>query len=140
PWALMVGLWTSKFGSLASSAELPAVVVAKRVWWPLWWFILFALLTSTVALVIAVCNMGTRLWYAMARSGSLPKVLTRVHPVYKTPVNRIILQWLVNLVTGHLLLWWLGVVTGYFYAILWLGLAVLFLHAMGNIGVFFLYW
>jgi amino acid transporter len=139
-WAIIIGWGTSKIGSLASSTELPAVVVAKRVWGPLWWFILFALLNSTVALVIAVCNMGTRLWYAMARSGSLPKVLTRVHPVYKTPVNTIILQWLVNLVTGLLLLWWLGVVNGYFYEIFVVGLAVLIIYAMGNIGVFFLYW
>jgi amino acid transporter len=139
-WAIIIGWGTSKIGSLASSTELPAVVVAKRVWGPLWWFILFALLNSTVALVIAVCNMGTRLWYAMARSGSLPKVLTRVHPVYRTPVNTIILQWLVNLVTGLLLLWWLGVVNGYFYEIFVVGLAVLIIYAMGNIGVFFLYW
>ena len=73
-------------------------------------------------------------------SGSLPKVLTRVHPVYRTPVNTIILQWLVNLVTGLLLLWWLGVVNGYFYEIFVVGLAVLIVYAMGNIGVFFLYW
>ncbi len=65
-WAIIIGWGTSKIGSLASSTELPAVVVAKRVWGPLWWFILFALLNSTVAVVIAVCNMGTRLWYAMA--------------------------------------------------------------------------
>ena len=74
------------------------------------------------------------LWYAVARSGSLPKVLTRVHPVYRTPVNTIILQWLVNLVTGLLLLWWLGVVNGYFYEIFVAGLAVLIIYAMGNRG------
>jgi amino acid transporter len=139
-WAIIIGWGTSKIGSLPTSAELPAVVVAKRVWGPLWWLILFALLNSTVAVVIAVCNIGTRLWYAMARSGSLPKVLTRVHPVYRTPVNTIILQWLVNLVTGLLLLVWLGAVNGYFYESFVLALAVLIVYAMGNLGVFLLYW
>ncbi len=139
-WAIIIGWGTTKIGSLAGSTELPAVVVAKRVWGPLWWLILFALLNSTVAVVIAVCNMGTRLWYAMARSGSLPKMLSRVHPVYRTPVNTIILQWLVNLVTGLLLLWWLGAVNGYFYESFVLALAVLIVYAMGNVGVFFLYW
>lgn len=139
-WAIIIGWGTDKIGSLPSSAELPAVVVAKRIWGPLWWLILFALLNSTVAVVIAVCNMGTRMWYAMARSGSLPKVLTKVHPVYRTPVNTIILQWLVNLVTGLVLLWWLGSVNGYFYESFVLALAVIVVYGMGNIGVFFLYW
>ena len=80
------------------------------------------------------------MWYAMARSGSLPKVLTKVHPVYRTPVNTIILQWLVNLVTGLLLLLWLGAINGYFYESFVLALAVLLVYAMGNVGVFFLYW
>src|SRR6266446_2384837 len=139
-WAIIIGWGTNNIAKLPGSTELPAVVVAKRVWGPVWWLILFALLNSTVAVVIAVCNIGTRVWYAMARSGSLPKMLSRVHPVYRTPVNTIILQWLVNLVTGLLLLWWLGVVNGYFYEIFVVGLAVLIVYAMGNIGVFFLYW
>src|SRR5260370_28836987 len=89
---------------------------------------------------MACCNIGTRVWYAMARSGSLPKVLTRVHPVYRTPVNTIILQWVVNIVTGFALLWWLGSVNGYFYESFVLALAVLIVYGMGSIGVFFLYW
>ncbi len=139
-WAIIIGWGTSKIGSLPTSAELPAVVVAKRVWGPLWWLILFALLNSTVAVVIAVCNIGTRMWFAMARSGSLPSVLTKVHPVYKTPVNTIILQWIVNLVTGIGLTLWLGAVNGYGFESFVLVLAVLIVYAMGNLGVFLLYW
>src|SRR6266478_758046 len=139
-WAIIIGWGTNKIGSLPSSSELPAVVVAKRVWGPLWWLILFALLNSTVAVVMAVCNIGTRMWYAMARSGSLPKVLTKVHPVYRTPVNTIILQWLVNVVTGFALLWWLGSINGYFYESFALALAVILVYAMGNVGAFLLYW
>jgi amino acid transporter len=59
------------------------------------------------------------MWYAMARSGSLPKVLAKVHPVYRTPVNTIILQWIVNLGTGLILLWWLGAVNGTSRASYW---------------------
>jgi amino acid transporter len=139
-WAIIIGWGTNTIGSLPSSAELPAVVVAKRVWGPVWWLILFALLNSTIALAIACSNMGTRMWYAMARSGSLPKILTRVHPVYKTPVNTIILQLLVNLVTGLLLFWWIGAANGYFYESFVVELAVIIIYATGNIGVFFLYW
>jgi amino acid transporter len=139
-WAIIIGWGTNKIGSLPTSTELPAIVVAKRVWGPVWWLILFALLNSTVAVVMACSNMGSRMWYAMARSGSMPSVLAKVHPTYKTPVNTIILQWLVNLVTGLLLLLWLGAVNGYFYESFALALAVIIVYAMGNIGVFFLYW
>ena len=139
-WAIIIGWGTSKIGSLAGSAELPAIVVAKRVWGPIWWLILLALLNSTFAVALACSNMGSRMWFAMARSGSLPAPLAKVHPVYRTPVNTIILQTAVNLVTGLVLLWWLGAVNGYFYESLVLALAVIFVYAMGNIGVFFLYW
>ncbi|MBA2676869.1 MAG: APC family permease [Ktedonobacteraceae bacterium] len=139
-WAIIIGWGTDKIGALPSSAELPAVVVAKRVWGPIWWLILLALLNSTFAVALACSNMGSRMWFAMARSGSLPAPLAKVHPVYRTPVNTIILQTVVNLVTGLVLLWWLGAVNGYFYESLVLALAVIFVYAMGNNGVFFLYW
>jgi len=139
-WALIIGWGTNNIASLPGSAELPAIVIAKRIWGPVWWLILFALLNSTVAVVMACSNMGSRMWFAMARSGSMPKVLAKVHPVYRSPVNTIILQWLVNLVTGLVLLVWLGSVNGYFYESFALALAVIIVYAMGNIGVFFLYW
>jgi amino acid transporter len=139
-WAIILGWGTKSIGTLPTSSELPAIVVSKRVWGPVWWLILIALLNSTFAVTLAVCNIGTRMWYAMARSGSLPRVLDRVHPVYQTPVNTIILQWIVNLGTGLILFWWLGAANGYFYESLVLALAVLVVYAMGSIGVFFLYW
>jgi amino acid transporter len=139
-WAIIIGWGTSQIGKLPGSSELPAIVISKRVWGPLWWLLLFALLNSTVAVVIACSNMGSRMWYAMARSGSLPYVLTRVHPIYKTPVNTILLQFIVNLVTGLALLLWLGAVNGYFYESFALALAVIVVYALGNVGVFLLYW
>jgi amino acid transporter len=139
-WAIIIGWGTSKISALPSSAELPAIVISRRVWGPVWWLILFALLNSTIAVAMACSNMGSRVWYAMARSGSLPKILTRVHPVYRTPVVTIALQWIVNVATGFILLWWLGAVNGYFYESFVLGLAVIFVYGMGNIGAFLLYW
>jgi amino acid transporter len=139
-WAILIGWGTDKIGTLTSSAELPAIVISKRVWGPVWWFILWALLSSTIAVVIAVSNMGTRMWYAMARSGSLPHALAKVHPVYKTPVNTIILQYVVNIVTGLGLTLWLGAVNGYGFESFVLSLAVIIIYAMGNLGVFLLYY
>ena len=139
-WAIIIGWGTNVIGKLPGSEELPAIVIAKRVWGPVWWLILFALLNSTVAVVIAVSNIGSRMWFAMARSGSLPQILARVHPTYKTPVNTIILQFLISLVTGLVLLWWLGAVNGYGYESFVLALAAILIYVMGNIVSFLLYW
>jgi amino acid transporter len=139
-WAVIIGWGTDKIASLPSSAELPAVLVAKRVWGGVWWFSLWALLSSTLAVTLAISNIGSRMWFAMARSGSLPRVLAKVHPVYKTPVNTIILQYVITLSTGFFLAWWLGLVNGYGYESLVLGLAGIVIFIMGNIGAFVLYY
>jgi amino acid transporter len=138
-WAIIIGWGTTRIGSLPSSSELPAIVVAKRVWGGVWWFVLWALLSSTIAVTLATANTGTRMWYAMARSGSLPSPLTKLHPVYKTPVNTIGLQLAVNVVTGVVLFVWLGAVNGYGYESLALALAVIVIYTVANIGVFMLY-
>lgn len=138
-WAVIIGWGTAIIGSLPGSAELPAIVVAKRVWGGVWWLILWALLSSTVAVTLACANTGTRMWYAMARSGSLPNTLTKLHPVYRTPVNTIFLQFAVNAITGVVLFMWLGAVNGYGYQSLALALAVIIVYTVANIGVFMLY-
>lgn len=138
-WAIIIGWGTANISSLPTSSELPAIVVAKRVWGDLWWVILWALLSSTIAVSLACANTGTRMWFAMARSGSFPKPLARVHPVYRTPVNAIYLQTAVNLVTGFGLLWWLGAVNGYGYESLALALSVITVFVIANVGVFMLY-
>jgi amino acid transporter len=138
-WAVIIGWGTAIIGTLPSSSELPAIVVAKRVWGGVWWLILWALLSSTVAVSLACANTGTRMWYAMARSGSLPSPLTKLHPVYKTPVNTIFLQLAVNAISGIVLFIWLGAVNGYGYQSLALALAVIIVYTVGNIGVFMLY-
>jgi len=51
--------------------------------------VLFALINSMVAVAVATTLVSTRMWYAMARSGSLPQQLTDLHERYKTPVNAI---------------------------------------------------
>ena len=61
-----------------------------RVWGAGWIIILFAFLNSALAVQIACANVGTRMWYGMARSGSFPKQLAKVHPVHKTPTNAIL--------------------------------------------------
>ena len=42
--------------------------------------VLLALLNSVFAASIAANSAATRVWFGMARSGSLPRTLAKVHP------------------------------------------------------------
>ena len=101
---------------------------------------LFAFLNSVLAACLATANVGTRMWYGMARSGSFPKALAKVHPTYKTPVNAILVQLALSLGSGIVPGLLFGPDTGFFLvAGLMLALAVLFVYVMANIAVFLFY-
>jgi amino acid transporter len=91
-WGYLVGIGVSKVGSIPTAAAFPVATMAQRVWGGAWVLLLFALLNSAIALSIACFNGGTRTWYAMGRSGVLPKMVGKVNPTRKTPVNAISLQ------------------------------------------------
>ena len=91
-WGYLVGIGVSKVGSIPTASAWPVATMAQRVWGGAWVLLLFALLNSAVALSIACFNGGTRTWYAMGRSGVLPKMVGKVNPTRKTPINAISLQ------------------------------------------------
>src|SRR6266487_1789360 len=91
-WGYLVGIGVSKVGGIATASAFPVATLAQRVWGGAWVLLLFALLNSAIALSIACFNGGTRTWYAMGRSGVLPKMVGKVNPTRKTPVNAISLQ------------------------------------------------
>ena len=88
-WGYLVGIGVSKVGSIPTATAFPVATMAQRVWGGAWVLLLFALLNSAIALSIACFNGGTRTWYAMGRSGVLPKIVGKVNPTRKTPVNAI---------------------------------------------------
>src|SRR6185295_10227423 len=45
-WGQVIGWGTSNLSKLPTSAELPALVIAHRVWGAVWWFALIAMFTS----------------------------------------------------------------------------------------------
>jgi amino acid transporter len=91
-WGYLVGIGVSKVGGIPTASAFPVATLAQRVWGGAWVLLLFALLNSAIALSIACFNGGTRTWYAMGRSGVLPKMVGKVNPTRKTPVNAISLQ------------------------------------------------
>jgi amino acid transporter len=141
-WGVITGFGNSADAiGEAAKTELPALALAHRVWGAGWIILLFAFLNSALAVQIACANVGTRMWYGMARSGSFPKALAKVHPVFKTPTNAILLELVVNAAVGLYVGFVFGPDIGFFLMTgLILVLAVSFAYVAANAAVFRLYW
>jgi amino acid transporter len=141
-WGQILGWGVSKLSSLPNSPDLPALVLAHRFWGGAWWILLLAFLNTTIAVCLATANVGTRMWYRMAKGGSLPKALAKVHPQFKTPTNAILTQLGLSLVAGLGVGAWIGAGKSFLLVDgLVLVLAVLFVYVMANAAVFaYYYW
>jgi amino acid transporter len=140
-WGQVIGWGWLTLSKLPTSSELPALVIAHRVWGAAWYIALFAMFTSVMAASLATQNVATRMWYGMARTGVLPRAVARVDPKRKVPTVAVLIQFLLSmglaLIGGGLL----GPAN---FFILMVGfclvLAVIFVYSMGNIGVVAHYW
>ena len=98
-WGVMIGWGTDRYKDLAAAVPLPGIQLAKQFWGGLWWILLVMLVSSVIAVSIACANVGTRMYYRMGADGAFPKWFGVVHPTRKTPVNAIIAQWVLALIT-----------------------------------------
>jgi amino acid transporter len=134
-WSLLIGWGTNDINSFVKSVENPAFILARKFWGNGWIIILFALINSMLAVAIACNNSATRVWYAMARSGSMPLPLAKIHPKFQTPVNAVMLQTIVMLAVGL----GLGYLIGPKMEFDFMGVVITFtlaiIYTMGNIGV-----
>ena len=140
-WGQVIGWGWLSLSKLPTSSELPALVIAHRVWGAVWWIALFAMFTSVMAASLATQNVATRMWYGMARTGVLPRAVARVDPRHKTPTVAVLIQFLLSM---GLALIGGGLMGPANFFILMVGfclvLAVIFVYSMGNIGVVVHYW
>jgi amino acid transporter len=140
-WGIMVGWGTKAVASIPTSAEFPALVLAHRFWGAAWIFMLLALFSSVMAVSQAANNVSTRMWFGMARAGVLPRLFSYVHPTYKTPVNTILLQFVLSVICGLGFGFWLGPDVAFFLLQgLMLVMAVIFVYSLANVGVMWYYW
>ena len=133
-WGYLVGIGVSKVGSIPSASAFPVATMAQRVWGGAWVLLLFALLNSAIALSIACFNGGTRTWYAMGRSGVLPKMVGKVNPTRKTPVNAISLQVGVQVLAFVCVLIW-GAENVFFSWANAITIGLVLMYVLCNIGV-----
>ena len=135
-WGLLLGWGTDKLASFISSRENPTFVLARAYWGNAWVLVLLALLNSVVAAAIAGNTGATRVWFGMARSGSLPRALAKVHPKYKTPANGVKLQILLTFALGLGLGWWIGPGKEFEFMGTMLTFAMILVFSAANLGVF----
>ena len=133
-WGYLVGIGVSKVGSIPTASAFPVATMAQRVWGGAWVLLLFALLNSAIALSIACFNGGTRTWYAMGRSGVLPKMVGKVNPTRKTPVNAISLQVGVQVLAFVCVLIW-GAEDVFFSWANAITIGLVLMYVLCNIGV-----
>jgi amino acid transporter len=135
-WGQVIGWGTDDLKNLVSSSELPALVIAHRVWGPLWWLTLLAMITSAWGASLACQNVATRMWYRMGRAGVLPATFGSVHPVRRTPTTAITAQLILSILLGFVLPYWMGPMEFFIFSLGFvLVLAVILIYIAANIGV-----
>jgi amino acid transporter len=138
-WAILVGFGTDRVQAFVDSAENPVFVLAKDLWGGLWIIVFFAVINSIIAVSIACTNAATRVFFAMGRSGSLPRSLGAVHPRLKTPHNAVIMQTILTLAFGLGLGFLLGPDQEFFMMGVAITLGLVLVYSAGNFGVYRFY-
>jgi len=155
-WGVMIGWGTDNFAAMGTASTLPGITLAQNYWGSLWWILLVMLVSSVCAVSIACANVSTRMWWRMGQDGAFPKWFGRVDSVRKTPVNAILAQWVLSILTaiGLTLFAYLfspansdgSAVTisqaysnQYYLDGTIIGFVVLIIYTMGNIAAYMLY-
>jgi amino acid transporter len=133
-WGYLIGIGVDNVDKIPTATAWPVATLAQRVWGGAWVLLLFALLNSAIAVSIACFNGGTRTWYAMGRSGVLPKALGKVVPSRKTPDNAITLETIVN-VAAFVLILIFGAENVFFSWANMITLALVGMYFLANVGV-----
>ncbi len=135
-FGVMVGWGTNGAAGFESNAVNPTFVLAKHFWGGAWVLVPLALLNSTLAVSLGCFNASTRMWFGMARIGAAPKLLAKVHPQRKVPVNAVYAEAVITLVGGL----GLGIAFGpegqFFMMGLVITLALVAIYTLGNLAVF----
>ena len=139
-WGQVVGWGTDNIRSLASSAELPALVIAHRVWGKLWWIALLAIITSAFGVSFA-CRMSQPACGCHGTCRVLPRAFARVHPRRRTPTVAVTAQAILSVLVGLILPYLMGPRELFIFLVGFvLVLAVIFIYVAANIGIMRYWW
>jgi amino acid transporter len=133
-YASAIGWGTGNMVAFANNPN-PYYDLGRSLWGAGWWFVIFALLNSSVAVGLASTNAASRVMYTMGRAGTLPKRFGQIHPVYRTPTFAIAVQQVFGIVC--MLIVGLLMKPEYIFNFLETigALAVIVLYAMANLAL-----
>jgi amino acid transporter len=97
-YAAAVFVGPDRFGSFGTTGALSWEGIAKASFGIFWIFVFLAIVNSTIANANAGMNVSTRTAFALSRIGVLPKALSRVHPVHRSPVVAVGVQFAVAVI------------------------------------------
>lgn len=129
------GWGTSHFASFGTGAALPTFTLAHKFWAGAWVVLLLVLLNSVVAYALAGTLVVTRVLYAMARAGVLPRWLDHLSPKYGTPDRAILVELLTMIALGLILGATLKPNMAFFTYALAGTICLCVVYAMGNLAV-----
>ena len=95
-YATAIGWGTGNMTAFANNPN-PFYDLGHRLWGVGWWFVILALINSSIAVGLACTNSASRVMYTMGQAGSLPAKFGAIHPVYRTPAFAIAFQQMVGL-------------------------------------------
>jgi amino acid transporter len=104
-YAWVIGAGFDEFVAQATENPDPWRALATTFWAGGWVLIWLAILNSAIANSNAGVNAATRVLYAMARNGAMPRALARVHPEHRTPHIAVIVNCVGGAVIALLLGW-----------------------------------
>ncbi len=87
-----------KFASFSTSGSQSWEGIARASYGLFWVLVFFAIVNSTIANANAGANVSTRTAFALGRIGIFPRALTRLHPVHRSPVIAVGIQFAIAVV------------------------------------------
>ncbi|MBO1330517.1 APC family permease [Streptomyces sp. VRA16 Mangrove soil] len=94
-YAMAVYVGPDKFSTFGSSGPASWEGVARASFGLFWVLVFLAVVNSTVANANACATVSTRTAFALGRVGVFPRAFTRLHPVRRSPVVGVVLQFMV---------------------------------------------
>src|SRR5205823_5499208 len=107
-YATVVGWGIPGMPTTFPSAANPYYHLANSIFTGAAVLVLLALINSTIAANLAAQNAASRVWFAMGRTGTLPRAMGSVHARHSTPWVAIAFQTALSLVLSLGIGQWLG--------------------------------